>query len=94
MVAFQTHRMIEKMIHDPQLLERVIQDREAVFEQFDIPETEKQALREGSTEALSRGGVHPILQMFYQLTLNPAMLEHMSLKDYQDDIPGVGSWVR
>jgi hypothetical protein len=43
---------------------------------------------------LSEVGVHPILQIFYQLTLNPAMLEHMSLKDYQDDIAGVGAWVR
>ncbi len=94
MVAFRTHRMIEKMILDPNLLERVIQDREAVFEEFDIPETEKQSLREGTTEALNKVGVHPILQIFYQLTLNPAMLEHMSLKDYQEDIPGAGSWVR
>jgi hypothetical protein len=94
MVAFQTHRMIEKMIHDPALLEQLIQNREAVFDAFDIPETERQALRAGSIEALSEVGVHPILQIFYQLTLNPAMLEHMSLKDYQDDIAGVGAWVR
>ncbi|MBI5263425.1 MAG: subunit of meta cleavage enzyme [Bradyrhizobium sp.] len=82
MARYQVHKMIQDLSHQLGLMERFQADRQQVFAEYELTETERAALTEASPPALASIGVHPILQMHYLLFSNPDMASHVSMRDY------------
>jgi 2'-aminobiphenyl-2,3-diol 1,2-dioxygenase, small subunit len=86
MAPYRVHRLIQGLFKVPGLLERLGTDASAVFDEYGLAESERQALADGSPEALGRLGVHPILQMHYMLARDPAMAAQITIRAYADQL--------
>lgn len=82
--ARRLNLLVERLVHEPPLRERYLTDRDAVLAEAGIDPANAPALASGDTEALSALGMHPILQMHYQLVLKPHMAAHMTVRHYPE----------
>lgn len=80
------NRMIQALCRSPAGIARLNADRESVFDEYSLNETEKAALRSADTLSMvSQGKVHPILVMHYLIATNPQAAASMSIREY----PGI-----
>lgn len=89
--ADQTRRinlLVERLVHEPALRERYAAERAAVLAEAGIDPAHESALASGDMAALSQIGMHPILQMHYQMILKPQMAAHMTIRHYPDLLEG------
>lgn len=76
--------LVERLVHDPSLRQRYLTDRDAVLAESGIDPAHTPALASGDIEALTALGMHPILQMHYQMILKPHMAAHMTVRHYPE----------
>lgn len=80
------NRMIQSLCRSPEGIARLNADRESVFDEYSLNETEKAALRSADTMSMvSQGKVHPILVMHYLIATSPQAAASMSIREY----PGI-----
>ena len=89
MASYKAERLAQQLYVDPKLAQRFNADREALFEEYGIPEVERQGLREGTPEALARIRLHPILCIHFLMGTNPDAPRRFSgeLLDRLKDMP-------
>lgn len=90
-VADQTRRinlLVERLVHEPELRERYRREPSAVLAEAGIEAVNGAALASGDMPALAQIGMHPILQMHYQMVLKPQMAAHMTIRHYPDLLEG------
>jgi len=80
--ANRANDLLARLFQEPELLGRLRTDRERVFEEAGLSQEQCAALRDGSFGALERIGVHPILRMHYQMAVNPALAEHVTIREF------------
>ena len=77
------NRLIQDMCRTQEGISKLNRDVEAVFIDYNLTETEKEALRSGDTFTfVNKAKVHPILAMHYLLATRPEAAENMSIKEY------------
>lgn len=86
--ARRINLLVERLVHEPALRERYATDRAAVLAEAGIDPAHAAALGAGGMAALSQLGMHPILQMHYQLVMNPHMAAHMTVRHYPELVEG------
>jgi hypothetical protein len=87
----QTRRinlLVERLVHEPALRERYGREPSAVLAETGIEAVHGAALASGDMAALTQIGMHPILQMHYQMILKPQMAAHMTIRHYPDLLEG------
>ena len=73
MASLRTENFIRDLNVRPEIGARYHSERETLFEEFQIPEDEREAMREATPPALNRIGLHPVLQIHYFIgTKHPA----------------------
>jgi len=68
---YRVHRLIQDLMKDPQQAARFRADPDALFDTYELAQSERDHLRKGSPDSLIALGVHPNLQMKYFRILNP-----------------------
>jgi len=81
-MRYRVNRMIQAMCRRPETIARLNAETDAVFDEFGLGADERQALLQGSPDAMGRIGVHPILQMHWVLARRPEVAQSMSMLDY------------
>lgn len=71
MASYALHRLIQSFCRNPNLVERLKENFDAVCAEYGVPEPERAALRTPSPEAFGAAGIHPILQVHLMLALDP-----------------------
>ncbi len=84
MARYEVHRLIQNLTKVPRLMERLVTQPHAVFDEYGLNDAERNALAEASPSALASIGVYPILQMLYLIARNPDMAGHVTIRDYHD----------
>ncbi len=80
------NRLIQALCRSPEGIARLTEDCEAVFNEYELTDTEKEAMRSSDTLTLvSKGDVHPMLAMHYLIATNPKAAESMTIREY----PGI-----
>lgn len=74
--------LLARLFQEPDLLQRLRQDPDAVFSEAGLSDAERMALLEGSFDALERIGVHPVLRMHYQMATRPEIAWHVTIRDF------------
>jgi Aromatic-ring-opening dioxygenase LigAB, LigA subunit len=74
--------LLARLFREPELLARLREDRERLFDEAGLDPEQRAALRDGSFGALQRIGVHPILRMHYQMAVNPALAGHVTIREF------------
>jgi hypothetical protein len=77
---------VDSLNRDPALLARFEQDPKAVLDASLLSPEEQAALLDGSPPVLAGLGMHPLVLMRYSLARNPAIKEHISLREYLDEM--------
>jgi hypothetical protein len=62
---YRVHKLIQDLMRNPEAAAAFAADPEPTFTAYELAETEKRLLRDGSPAALHELGVHPNLQMKY-----------------------------
>ncbi len=62
---YRVHKLIQDLMRNPAAASAFANDPEPTFAAYELAESEKILLRDGSPGALDRLGVHPNLQMKY-----------------------------
>ncbi len=73
MASYKAERLAQQFFKDPAIARRFLADREAVLDEYDVPEHERQALREGTPQALARIQLHPILCIHFLMGTDPGV---------------------
>ena len=71
MASYGTSKLLQSLIRSPELAQRLRENREAVYDEYGIPEAERKALRYGAPPDMGGIGVHPILQVHYMFFNDP-----------------------
>ena len=71
MASYKTERLVQQLYVNSELARRFKTDREALFDEFGVPEHEREGLREGTPQALARIQLHPILCIHFLMGTNP-----------------------
>ena len=82
--ARRINLLVERLVHEPALRERCATDRDAVLAEAGVDPACAAALASGDMAALTQIGMHPILQMHYQLVLHPHVAAHMTVRHYPE----------
>jgi len=82
LARYEVHRLIQNLTKVPGLLDRLITETQAVFDEYGLTDQERQALTEASPPALASIDVHPMLQLLYLIARNPGMATQVSIRDY------------
>jgi hypothetical protein len=80
--ASPVNALLARLFQEPELLQRLRTNPDAVFAAARLTPEECAALRDGSFGALDRIGVHPTLRMHYQMAINPEIAEHVTVRDF------------
>ena len=83
MASYEINRLIQNTCRTPAGIARVNESLDAVLEEYRLTPQERQALRDGTLEAMGKVGVHPILQIHWLLARTPEMRRQMSIRDYK-----------
>lgn len=86
--ARRINLLVERLVHEPALRDRYAAERAAVLAEAGIDPAHTAALAAGDMAALTQIGMHPILQMHYQLVLQPHMAAHMTVRHYPELVAG------
>ena len=86
--ARRINLLVERLVHEPALRERYVTDRAAVLAEAGVDPAHATALGAGDMAALTQLGMHPILQMHYQMVLKPYMAAHMTVRHYPELVEG------
>jgi len=78
----KVNRLLARLFQEPDLLARIRNEPEAVFDEAGLSQAEKDGLAEGSFAALARIGVLPTLRMHYQMAANPQIADHVTVKHF------------
>jgi hypothetical protein len=70
--AYRVHKLLQEL-SDPALAQQFLQDPESHFDRYGLEPVERQALREGTPQAMGALGVHPLLQMMLLFVRSPEM---------------------
>ena len=76
------NELLARLFQEPELLQRLRTDPDAVFAEARLSAEECAGLRDGSFGALDRIGVHPTLRMHYQMAIKPEIAEHVTVRDF------------
>lgn len=89
MASYRTERLAQQLYKDSELTRRFKTHREALFDEFGVPEHEREGLREGTPAALARIQLHPILCIHFLMSTNPGVQRMLSgeLLDRLEEIP-------
>ena len=79
------NNLITALCRSPEGVARLVKDPETAFEDFDLPEAQKEALREQAPIGMVESGVHPLLAAHYMFAFNPEMLQIMSIAEFPFD---------
>lgn len=82
--ARRINLLVERLVHEPALRERYATERAAVLAEAGIDPAHAAALAGGDMAMLREIGMHPILQMHYQMVLHPQMAAHMTVRHYPE----------
>lgn len=74
--------LLARLFQEPELLQRLRTNPDAVFAAAHLTPDECAALRDGSFGALDRIGVHPTLRMHYQMAVKPEIANHVTVRDF------------
>lgn len=85
MARYVVHQLIQNLLKEPGLLDRLKSEPNSVYDAYGLTNAERDALSAASPAALASIGVHPILQMHLMLASNPQMAEMISVKAYTAD---------
>ncbi len=77
---YRVHRLLQDLVN-PDKAARFLSEPESVYSEYQLNETEKSALRDGSPQSLAALGVHPLLQMTFLFVRDPLMRERGSFAD-------------
>lgn len=80
--ASPVNTLLARLFQEPELLQRLRANPDAVFAAARLTPEECAALRDGSFGALDRIGVHPTLRMHYQMAVKPEIAEHVTVRDF------------
>ena len=80
--ASPVNTLLARLFQEPELLQRLRTNPDAVFAAARLTPEECAALRDGSFGALDRIGVHPTLRMHYQMAVKPEIAEHVTVRDF------------
>lgn len=80
--ASSVNTLLARLFQEPELLQRLRANPDAVFTDARLTPDECAALRDGSFGALDRIGVHPTLRMHYQMAVKPEIAEHVTVRDF------------
>lgn len=78
MASYKTERLAQQFFKDPEIARRFKADQEAVFDEYGVPEHEREALREGTPQALARIQLHPILCIHFLMGTDPNVQRMLS----------------
>jgi hypothetical protein len=89
MASYRTERLAQQLYVNSELARRFKTDREALFDEFGVPEHEREGLREGTPQALARIRLHPILCIHFLMGTDPGVQRMLSgeLLDRLEEIP-------
>ena len=76
------NRMIQGFFRIEGFLERLRRDPQTVYREYGVSVDEQKALAEGTPEAMTRIGVHPILQVHWMMAMNPQMGELINMQTF------------
>jgi 2'-aminobiphenyl-2,3-diol 1,2-dioxygenase, small subunit len=80
--ASPVNALLARLFQEPELLQELRANPDAVFAAARLTADECAALRDGSFGALARIGVHPTLRMHYQMAIKPEIAEHVTVRDF------------
>jgi hypothetical protein len=80
--AHAVNALLARLFQEPELLQRLRADPQAVFQEAGLSQEECAALTEGSFGALDRISVHPVLRMHYQMASKPEIAEHVTIREF------------
>jgi hypothetical protein len=80
--ASPVNTLLARLFQEPELLQRLRTNPDAVFAEARLSPEECAALRDGSFGALDRIGVHPTLRMHYQMAVKPEIANHVTVKAF------------
>ena len=80
----ELYRLIQSLAGNPEAQRRLREDREAMFEAFDLPAEHRAALRGEVRAGLASIGTHPNMQFKYLAAIGHLALKPASVKDYLD----------
>lgn len=85
--AYHLNRMIQDCLKNPELMGRLMGCDPALFDRYELAESERAVFRKPTSAALRGLGIHPILAMVYmiphdeplrnKLTISPEHLQRM-----------------
>ncbi len=75
--VYRIQRMIEDTHRIPGLTERLIDDIDAVMDEYGIPKDQQEILREGVPQKTHALGVHAVLCMQWSIIANAKIREHV-----------------
>ncbi len=78
MASYKAERLAQEFFKNPEVVERFKTDREGLFDDYGVPEHEREALREGTPQALARIRLHPILCIHFLKGTNPGVQRLLS----------------
>ena len=78
----RVNSLLARLFQEPDLLAKLREDRMAVFDEAGLSQRERAALTDASFGALERIGVHPVLRMHYQMAVNAALADHVTIRDF------------
>ena len=81
--------MIQDLCRTPEGMARLQSEPDKVFEEYELRDSEKAALRSGDPmTVVAEANVHPILAMHYLFVFQPQVVEQMSIRGYPDLLEG------
>lgn len=80
--ASPVNTLLARLFQEPELLQRLRANPDAVFAEARLSAEECAGLRDGSFAALERIGVHPTLRMHYQMALKPQIADHVTVRAF------------
>jgi 2'-aminobiphenyl-2,3-diol 1,2-dioxygenase, small subunit len=81
---YAVNKLVQELFRQPGLLDRFRAHRTEVYDAYGLDAAERAALDEGTPPALTRAGVHPILQMHYLLACNPDVAKLITVNAYAE----------
>ncbi len=78
MASYKTERLAQEFFKNPAVVERFKTDRDGLFDEYSVPEHEREALREGTPQALARIQLHPILCIHFLMGTDPGVQRMLS----------------
>lgn len=79
---YAVNRLVQELFSNPDNLAQFKTDRSGLYDKYGLSAAQRAALDEGSPEALSGAGLHPILQMHWAMASNPMVASWVSIRSF------------